>query len=278
MSGFDVAGIILGVFPLAITALEKYREVAVRLGLFNKIKLEYRKCSNELELQQLIFTRHLKQLLLPLVADNGKVQELINNPAGEAWKDASIVELLRTRLKDSYELYIEYMKGMEHVMDKLQKELAVDADFVQSKLADSSVSIASSGSRVETNSGRNAQRPGRGSNLFSAEMTCYFSFIDSNSATASPFEQSFLRSCRPTTTSSRSSLIRATRSPSLNNKELPRSRPVRLTAPFATSGCKRRSCSRHSPRHGSAIAATSTVQSCCSSTGWTKRWRLSCSS
>ncbi|KAJ4855290.1 uncharacterized protein T069G_10848 [Trichoderma breve] len=98
------------------------------------MKLEYRKCSNELKLQQLTFVRHLKQLLLPLVVDNEKVQELIDKPAGEAWRDASMVELLEKRLGDSYELYQECISGMNHVMDKLYHELALNDEFVQSKL------------------------------------------------------------------------------------------------------------------------------------------------
>ncbi|KAL7912178.1 hypothetical protein GGI35DRAFT_308706 [Trichoderma velutinum] len=138
MSGFQAIGIILGVFPLAITALENHQKVATRLRLFSKMKLEYRKCSNELELQQLTFIRHLKQLLLPLVTDNAKVQELIDKPAGEAWRDASMVELLEKQLGDSYELYQEYINGMNHVMEKIYHELALDDDFVQSKLLDTS--------------------------------------------------------------------------------------------------------------------------------------------
>lgn len=141
MSGFQAIGIVLGVFPLAITALENHQKVATRLRLFSKMKLEYKKCSNELELQQLTFMRHLKQLLLPLVVDNEKVQELIDKPAGEAWRDASMVELLEKRLGDSYELYQEYIKGMNYVMDKICNELALDDEFVQSKLLDTSVSF-----------------------------------------------------------------------------------------------------------------------------------------
>ncbi|KAF3076131.1 hypothetical protein CFAM422_001132 [Trichoderma lentiforme] len=138
MSGFQAIGIVLGVFPLAISALENHQKVAARLRLFSKMKLEYRKCSNELEFQQVTFVRHLKQLLLPLVIDNEKVQELIDKPAGEAWRDVSMVELLEKRLGDSYELYQEYISGMNHVMDKLYHELALNDESVQSKLLDTS--------------------------------------------------------------------------------------------------------------------------------------------
>ncbi|KAL7945838.1 hypothetical protein V8C42DRAFT_352819 [Trichoderma barbatum] len=111
MSGFQAIGLVLGVFPLATAALENHRQIATRLKLFNEIKLEYRKCSNDLAFQELIFMGHLKRLLLPLFVDNEKVKELIAKPAGEAWKDVSMVELLQQRLGDSYELYQEYIKA-----------------------------------------------------------------------------------------------------------------------------------------------------------------------
>lgn len=134
MSGFEVAGVVLGAFPLAICALEKYREVATRLGLFYRIKLEYKKCSDNINYQQLILTSNLKQLLLPLAIDQDEIQELVDNPGGKAWKNASIVRLLQQRLNDSYELYLEYIKGMEQVMGKLCDELAMDDGYIQSKL------------------------------------------------------------------------------------------------------------------------------------------------
>ncbi|EHK17605.1 uncharacterized protein TRIVIDRAFT_26079, partial [Trichoderma virens Gv29-8] len=153
MSGFQAIGIVLGVFPLTLAALKNHQEVATRLRLFSKMKLEYRKCSNELELQQLTFTRHLKQLLLPLIVDDEKVQELIDKPAGEAWRDASMVELLEKRLGDSFELYQEYIEGMNHVMDKLYHELALDDEFVQSKIAEAAKRTATV-SRIKSVLGR----------------------------------------------------------------------------------------------------------------------------
>ncbi|KAI1759154.1 hypothetical protein GGR53DRAFT_514599 [Hypoxylon sp. FL1150] len=49
MSGIEVAGLVLGAFPIAIELLDKYREVATRAGLFNQIKLKHGQCRNRLE-------------------------------------------------------------------------------------------------------------------------------------------------------------------------------------------------------------------------------------
>ncbi|KAK3370388.1 hypothetical protein B0H63DRAFT_486905 [Podospora didyma] len=134
MSGFEVAGVVLGAFPIAITALDKYREVATRLGLFFKIHLEYKKWRDDLEFYQLVLTRHLRQLLLPLIADNDKIEELLSAPGSKSWKDDSMASLLEKRLRDSYQLYFEYIKGIDRVMKDVNRELAVDLDSVQQRL------------------------------------------------------------------------------------------------------------------------------------------------
>jgi hypothetical protein len=134
MSGFEVAGVVLGAFPIAILALEKYQEVATRLGLFYKIRLEYKKCRDEVEFHHLTFKRHLKQLLLPLVADDDRIGDLLANPGGESWKEPSIAALLEKRLQESYNLYLEYIKGMGRVMEDINRELAIESDTIQEKV------------------------------------------------------------------------------------------------------------------------------------------------
>ncbi|KAK0709991.1 hypothetical protein B0T26DRAFT_755112 [Lasiosphaeria miniovina] len=131
MSGFEVAGLVLGAFPIAITALDKYREIATRLGVFFKIQLEYKRWRDDLEFHQLVFTRHLRQLLLPLVADDDKIAELLSAPGGDSWRDDAIAKLLQKRLRDSYELYFEYIKGIKRVMADINQELAVDSAAIQ---------------------------------------------------------------------------------------------------------------------------------------------------
>ncbi|KAK4085501.1 uncharacterized protein Triagg1_491 [Trichoderma aggressivum f. europaeum] len=153
MSAWQATGVLFGVFPLVVAALENHQKLATRLKLFAKTKTEYMKCRNELTLQQLTFTRHLKRLLLPLV-DSEKVQELIDRPTGEAWRDASMVELLEKRLGDSFQLYQEYIEGMNHVMDELYHELALNDESVQSKLLDASQKRPATVSRIRSAFGK----------------------------------------------------------------------------------------------------------------------------
>ncbi|KAI1389422.1 uncharacterized protein F4822DRAFT_199745 [Hypoxylon trugodes] len=134
MSGIEVAGLVLGAFPLAIEALDRYREVATRAGLFYQIKLKHRQCRNRLEREKLVYTGNLKQLLLPMVVDDEKITEMLSNPGGPSWKDEATSELLKTRLKDAHNAYMDCIENMDGVMKGLIHELALDSNTITKSL------------------------------------------------------------------------------------------------------------------------------------------------
>jgi hypothetical protein len=80
MSGIEVAGLILGSFPLLISALEHYRQSAEALGVFWKIRREHKVWVHDLRICELAFERNLEALLLPLIIDDDAVQDLIGDP------------------------------------------------------------------------------------------------------------------------------------------------------------------------------------------------------
>ncbi|PTB69395.1 hypothetical protein BBK36DRAFT_1165668 [Trichoderma citrinoviride] len=143
MSGFEIAGIVLGAFPIAISALEKYRDIADRLDLFYKIREQYQDWNTDLKFHNLAFTRNLEQLLLPLVADDAKIEELLREPGGDSWKEEPVAKLFEERLQGSYGLYMQYIERMERVMREINTVLAIDSKWTQ-KLLDGSVSSSQS--------------------------------------------------------------------------------------------------------------------------------------
>ncbi|KAJ3537898.1 hypothetical protein NM208_g6132 [Fusarium decemcellulare] len=131
MSGFEVAGVVLGAFPIAITALEKYREAARRVNLFYTIRREHKKCRDDLVFYHLLFKNNLRRLLLPLVVDDDQIEELLATPGGPGWKGKELDDLLRKRIKNGYMLYFEYIAEMKRIMDELNRELALDSEAVR---------------------------------------------------------------------------------------------------------------------------------------------------
>ncbi|KAI0447115.1 hypothetical protein F4803DRAFT_397577 [Xylaria telfairii] len=126
MSGIEVAGLVLGAFPIAIWGLERYRDVARRMGFWYEIRSEYQRSSNELQFHRLSFERNREELLFPLITDENQLQDLIAKPAGPGWNDPAIQLALEKRLQNSYHLYMEILVEMQETMQKLNTELSVD--------------------------------------------------------------------------------------------------------------------------------------------------------
>lgn len=135
MSGFEIAGVVLGAFPVAVAVVRAFGDVAKKVGYFKNIQVEYNKCLKELEFQMLAFTWHLENLLLPLLVDDDeKIRLLVAHPGGPDWREPSIALILERRLGASYGLYINYMAEMSETLERLKQELAWDLSEVQTSL------------------------------------------------------------------------------------------------------------------------------------------------
>ena len=135
MSGIELAGIVLGAFPLLISALEHYRESAEVLEDWWQIKKEYKKCKNEIKVQELAFENNLERFLLPLIVDDHDIAALIADPGGEKWKDPDLEFELKARLPKSYELFLDTISDINLTMDGLKDELGIRRQAFQQGLA-----------------------------------------------------------------------------------------------------------------------------------------------
>ncbi|RYP86159.1 hypothetical protein DL770_004946 [Monosporascus sp. CRB-9-2] len=133
MSGFEVAGLVLGALPLVVTALESYSKLAKIAGFWREIRREYRKFDADLKCQRLEFIMSLRVLLLPLVTAGDKelINRLIADPQGDAWKDHEIETRLKAKLQDQYELFEKIVYEIKQVVLDLESELSIDSEAVQ---------------------------------------------------------------------------------------------------------------------------------------------------
>ncbi|KUJ07975.1 uncharacterized protein LY89DRAFT_742271 [Mollisia scopiformis] len=112
MSGVEIAGFVLAAFPLLISALEHYRETAEVLEGWWNIKTEYKKCMRNIKYHQIVFEENLEELLLPLIADEEKLQRLLQNPGGHEWDDTELEKILQKRMPKTYSVYLDTIKMM----------------------------------------------------------------------------------------------------------------------------------------------------------------------
>ncbi|KAF2462403.1 hypothetical protein BDY21DRAFT_13767 [Lineolata rhizophorae] len=137
MSGVELAGLLLGTFPLIISALENYSKLAEATSDWWRFKRVYTKWITDVRLHQLFFDRALEELLLPLIVDDKRLQLLKAEPLGLAWKDPDLEERLQERLSDSYDLYMQIIMDIQDVTEKLKKELGVDKPSMKRRIGDS---------------------------------------------------------------------------------------------------------------------------------------------
>lgn len=130
MSGLEVAGLVLGAFPIALEVLDRYKEAATRFGFWKNIKAKHKECHSLLKFHQLSYMNNLKLLLLPLTGLNDtRIDELLRNPGGKAWTEAGTVsEVLEKRLGDSYDIYLQCIGDFKKWLEAMNHKLAFDPE------------------------------------------------------------------------------------------------------------------------------------------------------
>ncbi|KAF2743784.1 hypothetical protein M011DRAFT_372357, partial [Sporormia fimetaria CBS 119925] len=123
MSGLEVAGVLLGTFPLILSGLEHWRAVARVGGFYRRLGKEYRKCRSDVEYFELQYKANLKELLLPLVANIDEVNRLVDRPGGQDWRSEDLERRMKERLHDSYTLYMGIIEEMNATAEELKNEL-----------------------------------------------------------------------------------------------------------------------------------------------------------
>ena len=124
MSGLEIAGLVLGAFPIAIEALDRYREVARRMRFWANIAAEHKKCDSKLKFQQALYIHNLRRLLLPMLSiDDASIEALLRDPGGDAWKIDDMARLLQERLGLSYDPYLQCIERLKEAMGNMKREV-----------------------------------------------------------------------------------------------------------------------------------------------------------
>ncbi|KAF2163556.1 hypothetical protein M409DRAFT_26168 [Zasmidium cellare ATCC 36951] len=134
MSGIEVVGLVLGAFPLVISAMEHYEDVKKVSTTWWRIKRAHKKDLGRVKDCHLKFKLNLKELLLPLVLDGvvnkGEYESLLASPGGDGWREEHVENALEERLAECHMRYVEILGELIETMGRLSKECRVDdADF-----------------------------------------------------------------------------------------------------------------------------------------------------
>jgi hypothetical protein len=126
----EVAGLILGGFPLVISALEHYRDGFEPLQEWWEFEREFSNFIEDLGTQQVRFENNLEKLLAPFVTSDAQMYLLLNEGHPESWQDARLQREMRDRLGKSYEWYCAVCRKMRIALDDLERRLGISAGQV----------------------------------------------------------------------------------------------------------------------------------------------------
>lgn len=104
MSGFEIAGVVLAVFPIVIKAIEDYERNLNPLATLlypSKYRGELRHLERRLWIQRDLFDLSLTRLLSPKLKTS-ELDSLLVHPDGPAWHDAVLVTKVQSHLQSNH--------------------------------------------------------------------------------------------------------------------------------------------------------------------------------
>jgi division protein CdvB (Snf7/Vps24/ESCRT-III family) len=114
MTGFEIAGVVLGIVPILTLSIEHYKTMLSMR--------EIRQLDRSFKTQRIIFMNTIEALLSTLVSET-QLKKLLADPYGEAWKDSHTAIRLEKHLGDAYESFTEIMEDIQVMVLELQKIL-----------------------------------------------------------------------------------------------------------------------------------------------------------
>jgi hypothetical protein len=133
MSGIELAGLALGAFPVLLRLLEDYRKGAEAVGDWWQIRRAYQEWKHDLDYHKTAFELNSKLILMPLMEDD-EIDNFLNDPTGNGWKEKVWETRLKERLPDSYDAVLKIIIKIHDIIESLKKELGVQNPGLQTTM------------------------------------------------------------------------------------------------------------------------------------------------
>ncbi|KAI8681050.1 hypothetical protein NCS55_00354800 [Fusarium keratoplasticum] len=133
MSGFEIAGIVLGSIPLVISTLENYGAGFSTLQRFRKYRRELQSLIRNLETERIKLQNVCEKLLIGLVP-HSRIETLINNPMGDLWREEETLRKIQFRLGKGYKMFEATMSDLKTTIDEMARRIDCQKDGMVSGL------------------------------------------------------------------------------------------------------------------------------------------------
>lgn len=132
MTGVEIISLILGGLPVAISAVEHYRDGLAPLKDYVRYNITLKSLRTRLRMQQALFDGTMRRLLQDQLSDD-QMKALFEPepglPVGKIlWGAVEIKEKVQWRLGTTYKVFMDVVGEMEDLMQRLMEKLDVDID------------------------------------------------------------------------------------------------------------------------------------------------------
>jgi hypothetical protein len=131
MSGFEIAGVVLGSIPLLISGLEHYRNGVETISNM----IQYVTVVNDIlvtvSTSLVIYHQSFEVLVQRLILPENILDEIWNNRESAVWKDKNLDEKLGQQFGSpaEYQTYCVVVRRLEKRIAKLRSKLELNQDF-----------------------------------------------------------------------------------------------------------------------------------------------------
>ncbi|CZR68674.1 uncharacterized protein PAC_18573 [Phialocephala subalpina] len=125
MSGVEIAGFVLGGFPLLISAAEHYREGFEPLLKWKRFRTEFICFIDAVDIEKQLYDQMLERFLLSANVPHEELQLFMTKRDYEGWHRADLVDVLQRHLGTSYPVYMSTINTMTKLMAELQDVLSL---------------------------------------------------------------------------------------------------------------------------------------------------------
>ncbi|KAL1303415.1 hypothetical protein AAFC00_006806 [Neodothiora populina] len=125
MSGIEVAGLVLGVLPLFISALESYEKGLGPIRSMFSYREELSRYRRKLIVEYALYNQTIEYLLTPIV-DDDKLDAMISQGFSDIWKEPALAGKLQKRLGSLHEAYEIVLDDLRSVIEELATMLDIE--------------------------------------------------------------------------------------------------------------------------------------------------------
>ena len=125
MSGIEVAGIALAVFPIIIKGISHFTEGIEMIKRWRQYRIRLQNYANVVETQYVYYLDTIEGLLIDIVDSEDDMARLMSHPRGVDWQSSVYAQRLQQRLDRSYEVYVRTIKTMVQNLSAMCRKLGV---------------------------------------------------------------------------------------------------------------------------------------------------------